>query len=180
MRAAFLQNFGILQPMKVGEEGIAAAIVALLALAVEDRASVRAALQELLQEPLLRWREALADITGVGAEIDPDPTGNPFDRLRVTVLSDAGLEAVDVVPALGTGARSIRVRTHQIEHGWFVVDPRSPREGETGIVAERLRAAIGEARRNRDEAKADSVQAWKNQRAHALRHWPDARIEAAP
>ena len=174
VRAAFLQNFGIARPMKVGKEGIAAAIAALLAFAAEDRASVRAA----LQAPLLHWRDVLADTAGVGAQIDPDPTGNPFDRLRVTVLPNAGIEAVDIVHALETGTPSIRVRTHQIEHGSFVMDPRSLGEGETGIVAERLRAAIEEARRNRGEGKADRVQAWKTERAHALRHWPDAPTES--
>ena len=60
------------------------------------------------------------------------------------------------------------------------MDPRSLGENELGIVAERLRAAIGEARRNRDEGKADGVQAWKIQRANDLRHWPDAQTGAAP
>ena len=60
VRAAFLQNYGIGRPMKVGKEGIAAAIVALRAFAAEDRAAVRAA----LREPLLCWREAVADIGG--------------------------------------------------------------------------------------------------------------------
>jgi L-seryl-tRNA(Ser) seleniumtransferase len=176
VRAAFLQNYGIARPMKVGKEGIAAAIAALQAFAAEDRASVRAA----LLEPLLRWREALADMAGVRAEIDPDPTGNPFDRLRVTVLPDAGFQAMEIVHALETGTPSIRVRTHQIEHGSFVMDPRSLGENELGIVAERLRAAIAEAQRNRDEGMADRVQAWKIQRANDLRNWPDAQTGAAP
>ena len=83
--------------------------------------------------------------------------------------------AVDVVHALETGSPSIRVRTHQLEHGSFVMDPRSLGQGERDVVAERLRAAIGEARRNRGEG----VQAWKVQRANALRLWPDMQTEAA-
>jgi D-glucosaminate-6-phosphate ammonia-lyase len=171
VRAAFLQNYGIGRPMKVGKEGIAAAIVALRAFAAEDRGAVRAA----LRGPLLYWREAVADIEGIRAELDSDPTGNPFDRLRVTILPDAEFMAVDVVHALETGSPSIRVRTHQLEHGSFVMDPRSLGEGERDVVAERLRAAIGEARRNRGEG----VQAWKVQRANALRLWPDMQTEAA-
>lgn len=176
VRAAFLQNYGIGRPMKVGKEGIAAAIAALQAFATEDRAAVRAA----LQEPLLHWREALTDIAGINAEIDPDPTDNPFDRLRISVLPDAGFAAVDVVYALETGLPSIRVRAHQIEHGSFVLDARSLGAGERDIVAERLRAAIGEARRNRDEGQGSRVQAWKTQRANSLRHWPDMHVEVAP
>jgi D-glucosaminate-6-phosphate ammonia-lyase len=175
VRAAFLQNYGIARPMKVGKEGIAAAIGALQAHAAEDRASIRAS----LREPLLMWREAVSDMAGVTAEIDPDPTGNPFDRLRVTVLPGAGFQAVDIVHALETGTPSIRVRTHQIEHGSFVMDPRSLSAGETGIVAGRLREAIADARRQ-DEGKSDRVQAWKSQRAHALLDWPDAQKEASP
>jgi L-seryl-tRNA(Ser) seleniumtransferase len=175
VRAAFLQNYGIARPMKVGKEGIAAAIGALQAHAAEDRASIRAS----LREPLLMWREAVSDMAGVTAEIDPDPTGNPFDRLRVTVLPGAGFQAVDIVHALETGTPSIRVRTHQIEHGSFVMDPRSLSAGETEIVAGRLREAIADARRQ-DEGKSDRVQAWKSQRAHALLDWPDAQKEASP
>jgi L-seryl-tRNA(Ser) seleniumtransferase len=175
VRAAFLQNYGIARPMKVGKEGIAAAIGALQAHAAEDRASIRAS----LREPLLMWRETVADLAGVAAEIDPDPTGNPFDRLRVTVLPGAGFQAVDIVHALETGTPSIRVRTHQIEHGSFVMDPRSLSAGETEIVAGRLREAIADARRQ-DEGKSDRVQAWKSQRAHALLDWPDAQKEASP
>lgn len=171
VRAAFLQNYGIGRPMKVGKEGIAAAIVALRTFAGEDRAALRAA----LRQPLLRWREAVADIAGIRADIDPDPTDNPFDRLRINVLPDAGFAAVDVVHALETGTPSIRVRTHQLEHGSFVMDPRSLGEGERDVVSERLRAAIGEARTNRGEG----VQAWKVARANAIRHWPDTQNEAA-
>ena len=172
VRAAFLQNYGIGRPMKVGKEGIAAAVVALRTFAGEDRAALRAA----LREPLLYWRDSVADIAGIRADIDPDPTDNPFDRLRVSVLPDAGFAAVDLVHALETGTPSIRVRTHQLEHGSFVMDARSLGPGEHEIVAQRLRAAIAEARRNR----GDGVQAWKTARAGALRLWPDIRAESAP
>ena len=173
VRAAFMQNYGIGRPMKVGKEGIAAAIVALQTFVAEDRALIRAR----LREPLQRWREALADVAGIGAEIDPDPTGNPFDRLRVTVGPDAGCAAVDVVHALDTGTPSIRVRTHQLEHGSFIMDPRSLGDGEQEIVADRLREAIAEARQNKGEDRRDRVQEWKTQRARALSSWPDAQIE---
>ncbi len=170
VRAAFLQNYGIARPMKVGKEGIAAAIVALQTFIAEDRAAIRAA----LHKPLLRWRAAVADLPGIGAELDPDPTGNPFDRLRITIQPGAGCEAVDVVHALETGTPSIRVRTHQIEHGSFVMDARSLGAAEQDIVADRLRAAIAEARRNQGEGQANRVQAWKTRRASALSRWPDA------
>ena len=170
-----MQNYGIGRPMKVGKEGIAAAIVALQTFVAEDRAVTRSR----LQAPLLRWREALAGLPGIGAEIDADPTGNPFDRLRVTVGPEAACAAVDIVHALETGIPSIRVRTHQIEHGSFVMDPRSLGDGEQEVVADRLREAVAEARRNKREGGQDKVQEWKMRRARALSLWPDAPAEAA-
>ena len=149
--------------------------MALQTFVAEDRAVTRSR----LQAPLLRWREALAGLPGIGAEIDADPTGNPFDRLRVTVGPEAACAAVDIVHALETGIPSIRVRTHQIEHGSFVMDPRSLGDGEQEVVADRLREAVAEARRNKREGGQDKVQEWKMRRARALSLWPDAPAEAA-
>jgi L-seryl-tRNA(Ser) seleniumtransferase len=175
VRAAFLQNHGIGRPMKVGKEGIAAAIVALRSYIAEDRAAIRAA----LHAPLLRWRAAVAGLPGITADLDPDPTGNPFDRLRVTVGAEALCQAVDVVQALEAGTPSIRVRTHQIDHGSFVMDARSLGEGEQEVVATRLRAAIAEARAGGPD-RAGRVQAWKLGRAAALKNWPDAEPDPGP
>jgi L-seryl-tRNA(Ser) seleniumtransferase len=174
VRAAFLQNYGIGRPMKVGKEGIAAAIVALQAFAAGDRAAERAA----LRVPLLHWQKAIANIAGVRGDLDPDPTGNPFDRLRITILPESGFAAVDLIHALETGTPSIRVRTHELDHGSFVMDARSLGKGELDVVTERLLAAIDEARRSRADGNTDSVQAWKLRRAQALRNWPDAQAGA--
>lgn len=176
VRAAFLQNFGIARPMKVGKEGIAAAMAALRAFAAEDRAAARAA----LREPLLHWRDALAGIAGIRAELDPDPTGNPFDRLRITVLADAAFAAADVVRALEAGTPPIRVRTHQVGRGSFVLDARSLGAGECEIVAGRLLAALDEARRSTNRGPTDAAHAWKTERAEALRRWPDIGTGSGP
>ncbi len=175
VRAAFLQNYGIGRPMKVGKEGIAAAIVALQTFAAEDRAAVR----EALRRPLLYWKDVIKDIPGVRGDLDPDPTGNPFDRLRITVQPESGFTAADLVHALETGKPSIRVRTHQIEHGSFVMDPRSLGADEQEVVAERLRAAIEDARRTGNDDRRGAAQARKMERANALRAWPDMNAEAS-
>lgn len=169
VRAAFLQNYGIGRPMKVGKEGIAAAMVALRLFAAGDRDAERAA----LRVPLEHWRHSLAGVAGISAELDPDPTGNPFDRLRITVLPDAGFEAVDLVYALEVGTPSIRVRTHQLSHGSFILDARSLGDGERDVVTARLRAAIEEARASRAEGRTGDVQSWKLRAAQTLRNWPD-------
>ena len=175
VRAAFLQNLGIARPMKVGKEGVAAALVALQAFVAEDREAVRATARELL----LRWRDRVSGMPGIRAEIDPDPTGNPFDRLRVSVAADAGFSAIDVVRHLESGVPSIRVRAHQIEHGSFVMDPRSLGDNEAETVAERLAAAIADAAREAAGGTARaSLSAWREARKSALERWPDIDAEA--
>ncbi len=170
VRAAYLQNFGIARPMKVGKEGIAAALAALRCFVAEDRDAVRAAALEQLEY----WRGRLAGYAGVRAEIDPDPTDNPFDRLRVTVdAARAGLSAVELVQRLETGEPSIRVRAHQLEHGSFVMDPRSLGAGELEIVADRLCAILDAAARGETDPGARDVHAWRQRKADALRRWPD-------
>lgn len=175
VRAAYLQNYGMARPMKVGKESIAAALAALQAFKAEDRAKVNAG----LRKPMQLWRDAVADLTGVSADFDADPTGNPFERLRITVAPNAGFAAVDLLHALETGTPSIRVRAHQLEHGSFVMDPRSLGAGEDTVVADRLRAAITDLQGKRSNGGPDRVQAWKMERAAAMRNWPDTRAEDA-
>ncbi|HTV67146.1 MAG TPA: hypothetical protein VMF90_01295 [Rhizobiaceae bacterium] len=175
VRAAFLQNSGIARPMKVGKEGIAAAIVALQLYRTEDRSKAR----DALRASLLQLRDALAGVGGLSAEIDPDPTGNPFDRLRISVAPDAGFTAVDIVSALEAGTPSIRMRTHQIEHGSFVIDFRSLRDGELPVVIDRLKAAIAESTRAKANGGGISVQQWKAGHGARVSRWPDAPAEAA-
>jgi len=173
VRAAFLQNFGIGRPMKVGKEGVAAALAALAAHGREDRAAARAGWNEALR-PIA---EAARDLAGIEAALDPDPTGNPFDRLRITVLPDAGFQAVELVHALETGTPSIRVRTHQLEHGSFVMDPRSMADGEAEIVARRLRAAVGDIAGRPPDAR--DVERWTESKAAALNRWPERGTDYA-
>lgn len=173
VRAAFLQNSGIGRPMKVGKEGIAAALVALQLYGKEDPEKRRAA----LRETLLQLRAGLKRPEGVSAEIDPDPTDNPFDRLRIAVTPQAGFAAADLVRALETGTPSIRVRTHQVEHDSFVIDLRSLRDGELPVVIDRLNAAMTEAAKMRNETAG--VGRRKVERGSSLRCWPDIGVEAA-
>jgi len=175
VRAAYLQSFGIGRPMKVGKESIAAAIAALRAFVAEDREAVRAEGRAILEY----WRGHFAGLKAIRAELDPDPTGNPFDRLRITVEPGAGFAAVDLVRLLETGTPSIRVRTHQIEHGSFVLDHRSLGAGEREIVVNRLIAAVAEAAGGDPRAQASAVQAWKVDRAAGLKRWPDLTSEEA-
>lgn len=181
VRAAFLQNFGIARPMKVGKEGVAAALAALECFMAEDRELVRAADREILDY----WKAELSGYAGVQASLDPDPTGNPFDRLRITVDPVAApLDAVTLVYRLETGQPSIRVRSHQLEHGSFVMDPRSLGNGESEMVAARIRAVLDEAERSNGtgEAIGDGamIQAWRDRRSAMLAAWPDTIADSGP
>ncbi len=133
--AAYLQNFGICRGMKIGKESIAGLIATLEAWERRDHAAVRAR-----EDGHLRlWQERLADRPGVRAEILPDPTDNPLDRLRVHIdPAAAGCAAWDLASALATGEPPVIVRDHMIEHGFFDMDPCNLHDGEAAIVVERL------------------------------------------
>jgi D-glucosaminate-6-phosphate ammonia-lyase len=170
VRAAFLQNWGIARPMKVGKEGVASALAALQSWVTRDHAAERAQRRRQLE----LWRRCLAPFAGITATIDPDPTANPFDRLKVRVdAAVAGLSAVELVRLLETGEPPIAVRSHQLELGEFVMDPRSLADGEPELVADRLVAILDAARDGSAEAAPGEVARWRAAKARALADWPD-------
>ena len=139
VRAAYLQNFGIGRGMKVGKESIVGLIAALEAWERRDHAAVRA--RE--DRHLAFWRTALEGRPGVRAEILPDPTDNPLDRLRVHVdPAAAGVTAWDLASALAAGDPPVIVRDHHAENGFFDMDPCNLHDGEAEIVADRLVATL--------------------------------------
>lgn len=167
VRATYLQNRGIGRAMKTGKESILGAVAALEAWARRDHAGVRRRERAALDH----WVAALAGRPGVRAEIEADPTRNPLDRLKVRI--DAGLARItawDLVDALARGDQPIVVRDHEVEHGFFTLDPCNLHEDEEFVVSRRLieeldRAAASPtpiatsyaARRLRAEAR---IQAW--------------------
>ncbi len=169
VRAAFLQNGGIGRGMKVGKEGIAGTIAALEAWERRDHAAVRA--RET--EALALWRDALQGRPGVTAAIVPDPTDNPLDRLQVAVdPATAHITAWDLADRLAAGARPVIVRDHEIEHGWFLMDPCNLHPGEAAIVAARLSEELDRALAS-NEIIATPVSERRARRAKARLAWPD-------
>jgi D-glucosaminate-6-phosphate ammonia-lyase len=168
VRAAYLQNFGIGRGMKVGKESILGAIAALEAWERRDHAAVRARESSYLE----LWRERFSGLPGIRAEILPDPTQNPLDRLRVHVdPSGAGMSAWDLAAALAAGDPPVIVRDHHAEHGFFDLDPCNLHEGEAEIVAERLALELGKARAGGASGRSlDELRAARTQRLLA---WPD-------
>ncbi len=172
VRATFLQNWGIGRGMKVGKESIVGVMAALEAWERRDHAAARAREQRHLD----LWVARLAGLPGVRAEILPDPTDNPLDRLRVHVDPTArgGRPAWRVAAALAAGDPPVIVRDHKVEQGFFDLDPCNLHEGEAELVATRLATELqrpddGQAR----GADPEGLRRKRGAGVEALLRWPD-------
>ncbi|MDG4851483.1 MULTISPECIES: aminotransferase class V-fold PLP-dependent enzyme [unclassified Mesorhizobium] len=163
VRAAYLQNRGVARAMKVGKESIAGTMAALDAWEKRDHAGIRRREEAALD----LWKDALQGIPGIGAEIVPDPTANPLDRLQVFVRPESRFTAAGLASALAAGSPPVIVRNHEVERGHFFLDPCNLHPGEAEIVAERLRAVL-----TAEERPADAMKAARKDSSGALR-WPD-------
>ncbi|WFP64492.1 aminotransferase class V-fold PLP-dependent enzyme [Mesorhizobium sp. WSM4904] len=163
VRAAYLQNRGVARAMKVGKESIAGTMAALEAWEKRDHAGIRRREEAALN----LWKDALQGIPGIGAQIVPDPTANPLDRLQVFVRPESRFTAAGLASALAAGSPPVIVRNHEVERGHFFLDPCNLHPGEAEIVAEQLRAVL-----TAKERPADAMKAARKDSAGALR-WPD-------
>jgi L-seryl-tRNA(Ser) seleniumtransferase len=169
VRAAFLQNLGIGRGMKVGKEGIVGTIAALEAWERRDHAAVRAA----ETGHLMLWLKRFDGQPGVTASVVPDPTNNPLDRLKLAVDPEkARISAWELADALAAGDPPVIVRDHEVEHGFFYLDPCNLHLGEATIVVDRVLAELQKAR-NRDRATTYSAAERKARRFERLLRWPD-------
>lgn len=169
VRAAYLQNHGIGRGMKVSKEGMAGTIAALEAWEKRDHAAVRA--REM--RALALWRDRLSRWAGVTATIDPDPTHNPLDRLLLRIDPEtARITAWDLADALAAGAPPVIVRDHEVEHGFFFLDPCNLHVGEAEVVADRLDAELDRARAA-NAPIASSIAERGRRRFAAMLRWPD-------
>ncbi|MCP4397644.1 MAG: aminotransferase class V-fold PLP-dependent enzyme [bacterium] len=135
VRAAYFQNFGIGRGMKVGKEGIVGAMAALEAWEKRDHQAVR----ELETSYLKLWQERFSGMFGLTVTIEPDPTNNPLDRLKVDVNpNEAKITAWELADRLAASDPPIIVRDHEIEHGFFYLDPCNLHPGQAEIVADRI------------------------------------------
>ncbi|RAZ85548.1 hypothetical protein DPM33_29270 [Mesorhizobium hawassense] len=163
VRAAYLQNRGVARAMKVGKESIAGTMAALDAWEKRDHAGIRAREEAALN----LWKDALQAIPGIGAEIIPDPTNNPLDRLQVFVRPESRFTAAGLASALAAGSPPIIVRNHEVERGHFFLDPCNLHPGEAEVVAQQLRAVL-----TAKERPADAMKVARKDSAGSLR-WPD-------
>ncbi|NKK75185.1 aminotransferase class V-fold PLP-dependent enzyme [Rhizobium leguminosarum bv. viciae] len=169
VRHAFLQNMGIGRGMKVGKESIFGVMAALEAWENRDHAGIR----ERETGYLNLWKRMLDGRPGVIALIEPDPTNNPLDRLRLIVDPEqAHITAWDLADALAKGSPPIIVRDHEVEHRYFYLDPCNLHPGEETIVAERLAQELDKARAS-NEIIATPIENRSRHRFDGALRWPD-------
>ncbi|MGO7216505.1 aminotransferase class V-fold PLP-dependent enzyme (plasmid) [Rhizobium ruizarguesonis] len=169
VRHAFLQNMGIGRGMKVGKESIFGVMAALDAWENRDHAGIR----ERETGYLNLWKRTLDGRPGLTALIEPDPTNNPLDRLRLIVDPEqAHITAWDLADALAKGSPPIIVRDHEVEHRYFYLDPCNLHPGEEKIVAERLAQELDKARAS-NEIIATPIENRSRHRFDGALRWPD-------
>jgi L-seryl-tRNA(Ser) seleniumtransferase len=169
VRGVYLQNRGIGRGMKVGKEGIVGALAALSAWKSRDHEGIRARERRALD----CWVEALAGKPGVIAEIVPDPTNNPLDRLKLRVdPAEARISAWDLADRLAAGDPPVIVRDHEVEHGYFYLDPCNLHPGEEHKVVARLTEELEKARMSNEVIITPFTERLLRQEAAILK-WPD-------
>jgi L-seryl-tRNA(Ser) seleniumtransferase len=123
------------------------------------------------KDPRRALDERLSGISGLRAELSPDPTGNPITRLRLYVDASAGITAWDFADALAKGERPVIVRDDEIAQGNFELDPCNLSDSEAEEVAERI---IGELRSAQTPTRLQaSFAEWSAKRMAARLAWPD-------
>jgi len=172
VRAAYFQNGGIGRGMKVGKEGIVGAIAALQTWATRDHSAVR----ELERSYLTLWRDRFNTFPGINAQLDPDPTQNPLDRLKITVDATAArITAWDLVDALARskdGYAPVIARDNEAEQHFFFLDPCNLHPGEEQLVLERVVAELDNAQ-HAPQPIATPFAERDARRIAARRNWPD-------
>ena len=138
VQAAALQNRGIGRGMKVGKESIAGVMAALQAWGRRDHQAIRSRERQALD----LWMQVLAPSVDVQCRLAPDPTGNPLDRLRVTVLPSSHWTARRLADALAAADPPVMVRDYQTDLGYFDLDPCNLHPGEAEKVAHQLVACL--------------------------------------
>ena len=169
VRAAYMQNNGIGRGMKVGKESIVGAIAALQTWEKRDHPGIR----EREQRALNLWQDKLSQRPGVRTEIVADTTGNPLDRLKVSINPEiTNITAWDLADALARGVTPVIVRDHEVEHGFFYLDPCNLHPGQEEIVLKRFVEELDIAHLSR-EMIASSLQMRRGRRSAYLSAWPD-------
>jgi len=142
VRAGYLQNIGIGRGMKIGKESIAGAIAAMEQWLERDHEAVRAEENRALD----LWQDAISGLPGITPVRIPDPTANPLERLQVWVdPAKAGASAAQFAEAFGRNDPPLIVRGHEVEHGYFQLDPCNLMQGQAELVRDALVKVLTDA-----------------------------------
>ena len=139
VHSVYLQNKGIGRPMKAGKEAITGAM---------------AALEYRMQEDIPAWSveqdrrvrmilQRLAGIYGLKLSVDPDPSGSPFSRVRLTPDPDAtGYSAARLRDTLAEGDPAIVVRAHRADEGYINIDAIEMTDNEIECVCTEVKRLL--------------------------------------
>lgn len=169
VRAAYFQNYGIGRGMKVGKEAIVGAMAALEAWDKRDHQGIR----ELETSYLKLWQIRLSGYTGITATIEADPTNNPLDRLKLSVNpNEANITAWVLANRLAAGDPPVIVRDHEVEHGYFYLDPCNLHPGQAEILADRLCEELDMALQNGTQ-EHENLGTMQSRTFEKFMSWPD-------
>ncbi len=173
VHAGYLQNLGIGRGMKVGKESIFGAMTALQNWRQRDHAAIR----EQERKALTLWQNACGKHPGIRVEIKPDPTGNPLERLRISIdQQQTGFSALALSHALAQMKPAIIVRDHEaFDLGYIALDPCNLAEGQAVPVAQALTQIITKG--IEQGLPEPDVTRWRNAAALAYLNWnfPDKK-----
>ena len=133
------QEAGIGRGMKPSKE----AIVGVLAALEERQAQDQVAWKKKQDEKVVLAAALLHKCPGIEVTIDPDPSGMPFQRVRVRCLKGEGM-ARAVVQALKAGSPSIWVMEHQLGQGAMQLELVALSEEEVRQVVDAIGSALGD------------------------------------
>ena len=133
VRACYVnQSIGIGRAMKVGKEGIIGVVAVLSRWISLDHRAVHAA----EYRRLTTLRDAISALPGIQVSELADPTGNPITRLRVEFPSPA--LAARFAHALSQEKPPIIIRGHNIDNGFFEIDPCNLLTGDVQTIVARF------------------------------------------
>lgn len=139
IRACYHQERGIGRPMKAGKENVAGAIAALDQWTEVDHKAIQKAEGARLD----RAEGLLQNIKGLRLEREPDPPGNPFDRLMLHVDPRvARISAFQLGQQLAAGKPKIVLRSLHADRGYLLLDVRRIDEAELDLVVGRIREIL--------------------------------------
>jgi uncharacterized pyridoxal phosphate-dependent enzyme len=132
-------NSTIGRPMKVGKEELFGILAAIQWTLAQDEEATLARYEQMVQS----WIAALSELPGVTVARDfPSEAGQPMPRAIVSFDETARMDAPALVQALWDGDPCIAVSPYGT--GVVALNPQTIEPGEDVIVAEAIRALLGE------------------------------------